>query len=167
MVHLTSFRALVLVTTFIAACGAQDAPTPALTDEPRSTATPQLTATIATLDSTLFAAFNAHDAEAMEAYFTLDLEFYHDKTGLAGFDTTMANFRDLFEQNSDTGLRRDLVPGTLEVHPLGEFGALAICQHRFCHVEDGEDDCGTFKNIMVWRRDSTGWKVCRVISYDH
>ena len=125
------------------------------------------TSTIATLDSALFAAFNAHDADRLGAYFTPDLEFYHDKSGLAGYDTTMANFRGLFARNAQTGLRRDLVPGTLEVYPLGEFGLLEVCQHRFCHTENGKEDCGTFKNIMVWRRDSTGYKVCRVISYDH
>lgn len=123
--------------------------------------------TIATLDSALFAAFNAHDAEALAIFFTEDLEFYHDKGGFSGFDSTMANFRSLFERNRTTGLRRDVVPGTLEVHSLGGFGALEICQHRFCHQENGEQDCGTFKNIMVWRKEPTGYRVCRVISYDH
>lgn len=126
-----------------------------------------LTSTIATLDSALFAAFNAHDADRLGTYFTPDLEFYHDKTGLAGYDSTMANFRALFARNADTGLRRELVPGTLEVYPLGNFGLLEICQHRFCHTENGQEDCGTFKNIMVWRKDSAGYKVSRVISYDH
>lgn len=115
----------------------------------------------------MFSAFNAHDAELLATFFTADLEFYHDKGGLAGFDSTMAGFRGLFERNKDSGLRRDLVPGTLEVHPLGDHGALEVCQHRFCHVENGADDCGTFKNIMVWRKQDSGWKVCRVISYDH
>ena len=138
-------------------------------DPPRehAIAAAELTATIATLDSALFAAFNAHDADRLGAYFTPDLEFHHDKTGLAGYDSTMANFRGLFARNADTGLRRELVPGTLEVYPLGNFGLLEICQHRFCHTENGQEDCGTFKNIMVWRKDSTGYKVSRVISYDH
>ena len=133
-----------------------------------SVSTPDpLVATIAVLDSAMFAAFNAHDAELLATFFTADLEFYHDKGGLAGFDSTMAGFRGLFERNKDSGLRRDLVAGTLEVHPLGDHGALAVCQHRFCHVENGADDCGTFKNIMVWRKQDSGWKVSRVISYDH
>ncbi len=132
-----------------------------------STASTEIAATVAALDSALFAAFNAHDAEGLATFFTNDLEFYHDKGGFTGFDSTMADFRDLFERNRATGLRRDLVPGTLEVHPLGDHGALEVCQHRFCHVENGADDCGTFKNIMIWRKESTGWKVSRVISYDH
>jgi len=123
--------------------------------------------TIAALDSAMFSAFNAHDADRLGSFFTPDLEFYHDKSGLAGYDTSMANFRGLFARNASTGLHRELVPGTLEVYPLGEYGLLEVCQHRFCHTENGNEDCGTFKNIMVWRRDSTGYKVCRVISYDH
>ena len=115
----------------------------------------------------MFAAFNAHDADLLGTFFTSDLEFYHDKSGLASFDTTMADFRGLFARNMDTGLRRDLVPGSLEVYPLGDFGALEVCLHRFCHMANGTDDCGTFKNIMVWRKDDAEWKVSRVISYDH
>ena len=124
-------------------------------------------ATIAALDSAMFAAFNAHDADRLGTFFTPDLEFYHDKSGFAGFDTTLANFRGLFARNADTGLRRELAPGTLEVYLLGEHGLLEVCQHRFCHTENGQEDCGTFKNIMVWRRDGIGYKVSRVISYDH
>ena len=123
--------------------------------------------TITMLDSALFVAFNAHDARQLSTWFTKDLEFYHDKDGLAGFDTTMAHFRGLFERNTDTGLRRVIVPGSLEVYPLGGFGALEVCSHRFCHTENGKEDCGTFKNVMVWVRDSSGWHVSRVISYDH
>lgn len=138
-------------------------------DPPRvqAIAAAELTDTVAALDSALFAAFNAHDAGRLGTWFTPDLEFYHDKTGLAGYDSTMANFRGLFARNADTGLRRELVPGSLEVYPLGEFGLLEVCQHRFCHTESGREDCGTFKNIMIWRKDSTGYKVYRVISYDH
>ncbi|MFZ1685940.1 MAG: nuclear transport factor 2 family protein [Flavobacteriales bacterium] len=132
-----------------------------------STAPPDLVATIAALDSAMFAAFNAHDAERLATFFTPDLEFYHDKGGFAGFDSTMANFRSLFARNAETGLHRELVPGTLEVYPIGDFGLLEICQHRFCHDEGGKQDCGNFKNIMVWRNDRSGYRVSRVISYDH
>lgn len=159
-----SFALSVLVT--LSGCIRQ--PMPA---SPQSTSTSAialaLTSTIASLDSALFAAFNAHDAVALGTWFTTDLEFYHDKTGLAGYDSTMASFRGLFSRNAETGLRREIVSGTLEVHPIGDFGLLEVCQHRFCHTENGHEDCGTFKNIMVWRKEGASYKVCRVISYDH
>jgi hypothetical protein len=124
-----------------------------------STAPPEVIAQIARLDSAIL--------DALMGYFTRDLEFYHDKGGFSGYDSTRVNFKRLFDSNRDTGMRRDLVPGSLEVHPIGNFGVLEICQHRFCHQENGREDCGTFKNIMLWRNDNGTWRVSRVISYDH
>ncbi|TAL47845.1 MAG: nuclear transport factor 2 family protein [Chitinophagaceae bacterium] len=119
------------------------------------------------MDSVMFDAFNAHDPEKLKSLFSEDLEFYHDKDGLNGYEKTMENFKDLFERNKTTGLRRDLVAGSLEVYPLKDFGAVETCLHRFCHKENGKDDCGTFKNIMIWQKKDSQWKVTRVISYDH
>lgn len=118
-------------------------------------------------DSILFSAFNAHDSRQLMKHFTEDLEFYHDKGGLSGFTETGENFAQLFARNATTGLRRDLVPGSLEVYPVGDYGAIETCLHRFCHEENGKQDCGTFKNIMIWKKQPEGWKVTRVISYDH
>lgn len=127
----------------------------------------ELYTTIARLDSAMFAAFNRHDAEQLQTFFAEDLEFYHDKGGLADFNKTMDGFRSLFEQNKTTGLNRQLVPGSLEVYPIPGYGAVDAHLHRFCHVENGKDDCGTFKNLMIWRLKDGQWKVTRVVSYDH
>ncbi|UOQ76384.1 nuclear transport factor 2 family protein [Hymenobacter sp. 5516J-16] len=128
---------------------------------------PELYRTIARLDSAMFVAFNRHDAAQLQTFFAKDLEFYHDKGGLANFEQTMQGFRNLFDQNKTTGLNRQLVPGTLEVYPISSYGAVETYQHRFCHVENGRDDCGTFKNLMVWRLRDGQWKVTRVVSYGH
>jgi ketosteroid isomerase-like protein len=157
-------RIPLLAGVFLLAC---QQPTPPAAKPGTSTASPELSATIVALDSAMFSAFNAHDAELLATFFTADLEFYHDKGGLAGFDSTMAGFTRLFTQPETSNMRRDIVPGTLEVHPLGDFGLLESCQHRFCHTENGSEECGTFKNIMVWRKEGTSYKVSRVISYDH
>lgn len=104
-----------------------NAPPPAApVAEAHSPSSPELFARISQLDSAMFSAFNAHDADRLGTFFSPDLEFYHDKDGLNGYDTTMMNLRRLFERNRDTGMRRDLVPGSLEVYPLGEFGALEV-----------------------------------------
>ncbi|GAB3838855.1 nuclear transport factor 2 family protein [Hymenobacter jeollabukensis] len=123
--------------------------------------------TIARLDSAMFVAFNQHDAAKLQTFFAEDLEFYHDKGGLANFGETMQGFRRMFEQNKTTGLNRQLVPGTLEVFPIKGYGAVETYQHRFCHQENGKDDCGTFRNMMVWRLRDGQWQVTRVVSYDH
>jgi hypothetical protein len=127
----------------------------------------ELYAEIAHMDSVMFNAFNAHDLEKLKTTFSQDLEFYHDKGGLADYKLTMENFNKLFENNKTTGLRRDLVEGSLEVYPIKDYGAVETCMHRFCHIENGKDDCGTFKNIMVWQKKDGQWKVTRVVSYDH
>ncbi len=151
----------------LAACGDPRATLPTRATPSNSTAASEMVATIAALDSAMFASFNAHDAAALGRWFTPDLEFYHDKSGLAGYDSTMAGFTRLFIQSGTADMLREIVPGTLEVHPLGDFGLLEICQHRFCHTENGQEECGTFKNIMVWRKEGASYKVSRVISFDH
>jgi hypothetical protein len=127
----------------------------------------ELYAEIAHMDSVMFNAFNAHDLEKLKTTFSQDLEFYHDKGGLTDYKLTMENFSKLFENNKTTGLRRDLVEGSLEVYPIKDYGAVETCMHRFCHIENGKDDCGTFKNVMVWQKKDGQWKVTRVVSYDH
>ena len=122
---------------------------------------------IAHMDSVMFDAFNAHDLDKLKTTFSEDLEFYHDKGGLADYEQTMINFKSMFEKNKNTGLRRDLVKGSLEVYPIKDYGAVETCLHRFCHVENGKDDCGVFKNVMVWQYKNGVWKVTRVVSYDH
>ncbi len=139
-------------------------PVPVVAKAPVS---PELYRTIARLDSAMFVAFNQHDAEKLQTYFADDLEFYHDKGGLSDFKQTIDAFRRMFEQNKTTGLNRQLVPGTLEVFPIKGYGAVETYLHRFCHVENGRDDCGTFKNMMVWRLKDGRWQITRVVSYDH
>ena len=115
----------------------------------------------------MFVAFNEHNTEKIMTYFYDTLEFYHDKGGLADYKVTKENFIKLFASNKEPGLRRDLVENSMEVFPIKDYGAVETCLHRFCHRENGKDDCGVFKNIMVWKKTPTGWKVSRVISYDH
>ncbi len=135
--------------------------------KPYKPASQQLYNEIAHMDSVMFNAFNEHNLEKLRTTFSEDLEFYHDRGGLGDYKTSMDNFASLFEKNKNTGLRRDMVPGSLEVYPIKDYGAVEICAHRFCHKENGKDDCGVFKNIMLWQKKDGQWKVTRVISYDH
>ena len=68
---------------------------------------------IARLDTAMFEAFNAHQIEKVASYFDEGLEFYHDKGGLLTLRDSLAGMKSNFDRNN--GLRRDLVPGTLEV----------------------------------------------------
>jgi ketosteroid isomerase-like protein len=121
--------------------------------------------TIAHMDSVLFNAFNSRDIEKLKNLFTQDLEFYHDKGGLSGYEENMKNFKDNFAKNNK--LNRKLVPGSLEVFPIKDYGAMEIGAHTFCHIENGKEDCGTFKFVHVWQKKDGEWKISRVVSYGH
>lgn len=120
---------------------------------------------IAAADSQIFAAFNARDLARLRSFFTRDLEFYQDNEGVESYAKTIKDFAQLFGQPA--AIHRELIPGTLEVYPIKDYGAIEIGRHRFCHVENGKDDCGTFSFVHIWRRTKTGWKIARVVSYGH
>ncbi len=125
----------------------------------------ELFKTIAQMDAAIFGAFNAHDVDKLMSYFTEDLEFYHDTGGLSTFRQNADDFKKMFASTPD--IRRDLVKESLEVYPIKDYGAMEIGQHRFCHQENGKDDCGTFGFAMVWRKVGDSWKISRVLSYGH
>jgi len=125
----------------------------------------ELFETIKKMDAAIFDAFNAHDTDRLMSYFTEDLEFYHDTGGLGNYRSNADDFKKMFGNVPD--IRRDLVPDSLEVYPIKDYGAMEIGQHRFCHKENGKDDCGTFGFAMVWRKVGDSWKISRVLSYGH
>ena len=120
---------------------------------------------IAHMDSVLFNAFNNRDMEVFKTLFTTDLEFYHDKGGLTDYTYSINSFKNTIAQNN--GLRRELVNGSLEVYPIKDYGAIQIGTHTFCHLENGKQDCGTFKFVHIWKKINGEWKITRVVSYDH
>jgi len=120
---------------------------------------------IAHLDSVVFNAFNTRDIELFKTMFTTDLEFYHDKGGLTGFKHTIDFMTTTAKNNTD--LKRELVPGSLEVYPIPGYGAMQIGSHKFCHTENGKASCGTFKFVHIWQKKDGAWKISRVVSYDH
>ena len=125
----------------------------------------ELVETITRMDSEIFGAFNKHDVARLMSLFTEDLEFYHDTGGLSNYAENAESFKKMFASTPD--IRRDLEPGSLEVYPIKDYGAMEIGRHRFCHKENGKDECGTFGFAMVWRKTGDTWKISRVLSYGH
>ncbi len=62
--------------------------------------------------------------------------------------------------------RRELVPGTLRVYPVKDFGAITQGVHRFCQFDDGSCE-GMAEFVMIWRQDGERWEITRVLSYGH
>ena len=136
-------------------------------ESPQSTALPdELFRTIASLDSALFDAFNQCDLEKFGTFFIDDVEFYHDQTGLT---RSRQRLVEDIKKNICGKVRRELVPGTLEVYPLHGYGAVEIGVHRFCDPKKGKCDeaSGVAKFIHLWQNKDGAWKITRVISYDH
>ena len=118
---------------------------------------------VANLDKRLFDAYNTCDLNTLGSLVTEDLEFYHDKTGLA---LGRATFLNAIQNNICGKTHRTLTPGSLEVHRLAHYGAVEIGLHTFSHP--GSDlDQGQAKFTTLWRYKDGAWQMTRAISYDH
>jgi ketosteroid isomerase-like protein len=163
-------RRLLLLTAVLSSvvtCAARAASPPQSDVAPRSgeAGTSPLFQAIASADAALSAAFNAHDVDGLMASFTDDLEFFHDTDGLQKYAEVRRSFAALFAQGN--GIRRELVAETLRVYPLKDYGAIELGQHRFCHLENGSNECGTFEFVHVWKITKGKWQIARVVSYGH
>ena len=157
------FFGLMLMVAMSAGCvGARAQTVPALADIKSQQ---ELTAAVTTLDKELFDAYNTCNLDKLGTLVTDDLEFYHDKTGLA---VGKQVFLDAIKNNICGKVTRKLVEGSLEVYPLNGYGAVEIGVHRFYHP--GMQDHGAVgeaKFVMLWQYKDGTWKIARVISYDH
>lgn len=130
-----------------------------------------LAATIAALDTAAFAAFNDCAApgklDEYASYFAPDVEFYHDLGGVTWTrDAMIAQTRD----NVCGKFQRELVPGTLKIWPIKDYGALARGEHRFCHFKPGgtTHPCeGRAEFTILWHRQGGAWTITRAFSYGH
>jgi len=120
---------------------------------------------IAKLDSVVFDAFNKRAIDGFALYFSKDLEFFHDKGGLTGFDHTIKFLQSLKDSGDD--LRRELIKESLEVFPIPGYGAMQIGSHRFYHTRNKNSNGAIFKFVHIWQKKDDHWKITRVVSYDH
>ncbi|MCV2352946.1 nuclear transport factor 2 family protein [Paucibacter sp. B2R-40] len=131
----------------------------------------ELTATIAALDSAAFAAFNDCSAsgklDEYASYFAPEVEFYHD---LGGVTWTRDAMISQTRQNVCGKFQRELVPGTLKVWPIKDYGALARGVHQFCHFKAGgaTHPCeGRAEFTILWHQQGNAWAITRAFSYGH
>src|SRR5579871_5450124 len=119
--------------------------------------------TIQSLDTQLFDAYNHCDLDKLSSMIAEDLEFYHDVTGLAvGRQALIDGLRN----NICGKVSRELVPGTLEVYPIANYGAVEIGVHRFRHPGN-DTNVGEAKFVTLWRNHDGVWKLTRALSFDH
>ena len=146
------FAAAISVLTFsVSHAGAQDSPRSGrVYDE------------LARMDRELFnAAFVDCDQAKFRAIFTDDAEFYHDRTG-ANYGESVKRLRSC---PRDNGVKRTVVPGSLEVYPIKDFGAVQIGRHTF--TREGEKGAEIAKFVHLWSYSEGRWRLSRVMSFDH
>ena len=130
--------------------------------ETYSPADPALQDTIARMDSILFHAYNTCDTVTYSALFSdNDFEFYHDKGGLT---TDKQASVEAFKRNVCGKVTRELLKGSIEVSPVPNFGAVEIAKHRFHNKQEPNAESHYARFVIVWKRESGGWKITRVIS---
>lgn len=123
--------------------------------------------TILHLDSAMFDAFNTRNLDMLSVMFSEDIEFYHDMGGLTDYKQNMESFKKAFK--SERKVRRELVPGSVEVSPIKDYGAVQTGTHRFYATEVGKQEqlSSEAKFVTLWRLKDGKWKAIRIISYAH
>lgn len=120
-------------------------------------------------DSLFWQAYNQCDVDGMAAFLTDDVEFYHDKGGPL---YTLAKFKENLRTGlcgkTDSRIRRDVVPGTVNIFPMDNYGGLITGEHIF-YVSDGKKETldGYGKFTQLWKFENNVWKMSRILSYDH
>src|SRR5215813_680911 len=157
-----------LIVCFIAPsirAAAQSTPIQPTTPDYKAATSDEVFQTISRLDKQLFDAIDRCDMKTEASFWADDAEFYHDKNGLMVGGPQIV---DAFKNNLCGKVKRELVPGTLEVYGLEGYGAVEIGVHRFLHPwEQDHGVVGEAKFIHVWHYKDGTWKITRVISIDH
>ncbi|MFT5892213.1 MAG: hypothetical protein ACI9Y7_002323 [Dokdonia sp.] len=126
------------------------------------------------MDAVLFEeGFNNCSKDAMELVVGEDLEFYHDKGGInKGKSEFITSFMANMCDENKKPIRK-LVPGSMTVFPLRKngtlYGAIQKGKHEFFIKEPNKELYKTevAQFTHVWLKEDSGWKVTRVLSYDH
>jgi hypothetical protein len=110
----------------------------------------------------------------MRSFFTDDIEFYHDKGGVInGLDNFLMVSKRNLCSNENFRLRREAVPASVKAFPMKDqdkiYGAILSGQHVFYIIEKGKEPRldGLARFTHLWLKTEDGWKMSRVLSYDH
>lgn len=122
--------------------------------------TAKLYDTIVLLDSLLFDSYNRCKPEQYEAMLSDDFEFYHDK---GGFSSSKKENVEGIIKYICRKVRRELLPGSIEVSVIPGYGAVELGVHRFINLVERSVSAYS-KFVIIWQFKENEWKVTRVIS---
>jgi len=142
---------------------------------PGAVARPGLGDEIRAADAAFFRAFfDTCDIEAVRGALTDDFEMFHDKGGRVA--TSGAEFVKSTQdkcrrqaEGSDFQSTRRLLPETMKVFAINNYGAISTGTHEFFAVKAGEPDrlTETGQFTIVWKEEDGRWKLARALSFDH
>lgn len=118
-------------------------------------------------DRQLFDAYNTCNTAEFSQRLSLDLEFFHDTTGLTGHHWNVDALKKRCAET--TKYRRTLDEQSVQVFPVPGYGAMEIGTHRFTEKRaDGSEQLDATPGFAnVWKQTPDGWKLTRVLSYGH
>jgi len=119
--------------------------------------------TIVHQDSLFFGAYNTCTVHLNEyaAFYADSLEFLHDK---GGYSNSKKEVVEGTKKNICGKVTRELVPGSLEIYPIANYGAIEIGFHKFHNSQEPNAHPHAGRFVLVWHRTNEGWKITRVIS---
>ena len=142
-----------------ASIGGRYQPAP-YTPEPR-----ELYDTIVRMDSLYFDTYNNCKLAMMDSLTSDTFEFYHDRGGIM---TSKTAFLESIRNNICGKVTRLLMPGSIEVYPIHNWGAVEIGYHRFHNNQENKDAGGVTsrasKFIVLWHYKDGHWRVEKVVS---
>ena len=164
----TTFLSVLLSATAMAGGDPQSPPasSPAIPPTRPASTPDDLFRAVALQDAALFDAYNRCDLEKFASLLADDIEFYHDHGGVTRGSKALT---ESVRKNICGKTTRELVPESLEVYPMDNYGAIEIGVHRFHHPGAPTEPVGEGRFIHLWQYDKSKstWKVTRVMSFDH
>lgn len=116
---------------------------------------------IASMDSVFFNAYNNCNMEKQEEIYSEDIEFFHD---IGGLSTSKKEILESTKNNICDKITRTLVPGSLEVYPIKNYGAVEMGYHKFFNNQEPNAQSTPMRFIIIWKNDHDSWKIKKVIS---
>jgi hypothetical protein len=116
---------------------------------------------IDSMDKVFFDAYNACDIEKQASIFSDSIEFFHDKAGLINSKSAILKAT---KENICGKVTRYIIPGSIEVYPINNYGAVEIGFHRFYNNQEPNAESKPSKFIIIWKNENENWKITKVVS---
>ncbi|MDZ4714739.1 MAG: nuclear transport factor 2 family protein [Cytophagales bacterium] len=116
---------------------------------------------VVAIDKLFFDAYNRCDLDVQAGIYSDSIEFFHDQGGLS---TSKQDILDATRKNICGKVTRELVPGSVEVYPIKNYGAVQTGLHKFYNKEEPDAESKPSKFIVVWKNEGGTWKMAKVIS---